>query len=58
MIVMLFVVSWLVWEFTPLQHWIGTGKSYWGQLSSWYDTVSRWIGDLGGGGSGSGGSGN
>ncbi|WP_329573135.1 serine/threonine-protein kinase [Streptomyces sp. NBC_01361] len=57
MIVMLFVVSWLVWEFTPLQHWIGTGKSYWGQLSSWYHTVSDWVGDLGGGGSGSGGSG-
>ncbi|MFH8734584.1 MULTISPECIES: serine/threonine-protein kinase [unclassified Streptomyces] len=58
MIVMLFVVSWLVWEFTPLQHWIGTGKSYWGTLSDWYDTVSRWIGDLGGGGSGGGGSAN
>jgi serine/threonine-protein kinase len=57
MIVMLFVVSWLVWEFTPLQDWIGTGKSYWGQLSSWYHTVSDWVGDLGGGGSGSGGSG-
>uniref|UniRef100_A0AAU1UDR2 non-specific serine/threonine protein kinase n=1 Tax=Streptomyces sp. NBC_00119 TaxID=2975659 RepID=A0AAU1UDR2_9ACTN len=57
MIVMLFVVSWLVWEFTPLQDWIGTGKGYWAQLASWYDTVSGWIGDLGNG-SGSGGSGN
>ncbi|MET7661469.1 protein kinase [Streptomyces sp. NPDC005356] len=56
MIVMLFVVSWLVWEFTPLQDWIGTGKGYWAQLASWYDTVSGWIGDLGNG-SGSGGSG-
>ncbi|MFD8778025.1 protein kinase [Streptomyces sp. NPDC059916] len=55
MIVMLFVVSWLVWEFTPLQDWIGTGKGYWAQLSDWYDTVTGWIGDLG---SGSGGSGN
>ncbi|MFE4248970.1 protein kinase [Streptomyces sp. NPDC056910] len=55
MIVMLFVVSWLVWEFTPLQDWIGTGKGYWAQLSDWYDAVSGWIGDLG---SGSGGSGN
>ncbi|WP_405480770.1 protein kinase domain-containing protein [Streptomyces sp. NBC_00009] len=58
MIVMLFVVSWLVWEFTPLQDWIGTGKGYWAQLSDWFDTVTGWIGDLGSGGSGSGGSGN
>ncbi|MCX3064278.1 serine/threonine-protein kinase [Streptomyces beihaiensis] len=48
MIVMLFVVSWLVWEFTPLQDWIGTGKGYWAQLSDWFSTVTGWIGDLGG----------
>ncbi|MFJ8956046.1 serine/threonine-protein kinase [Streptomyces sp. NPDC102381] len=47
MIVMLFVVSWLVWEFTPLQDWIGTGKGYWAQISDWFSTVSGWIGDLG-----------
>ncbi|MFI7383081.1 serine/threonine-protein kinase [Streptomyces sp. NPDC049813] len=48
MIVILFVVSWLVWEFTPLQDWIGTGKGYWAQLSDWFTTVTGWIGDLGG----------
>ncbi|MHB9753461.1 serine/threonine-protein kinase [Streptomyces sp. BYX5S] len=47
MIVMLFVVSWLVWEFTPLQDWIGTGKGYWAQISDWFSTASDWIGDLG-----------
>ncbi|MGP3772484.1 serine/threonine-protein kinase [Streptomyces sp. SDT5-1] len=47
MIVMLFVVSWLVWEFTPLQDWIGTGKGYWAQISDWFSTVTGWIGDLG-----------
>ncbi|MEB3962873.1 protein kinase [Streptomyces kunmingensis] len=47
MIVILFVVSWLVWEFTPLQDWIGTGKGYWAQLSDWFSTVTGWIGDLG-----------
>nr|WP_202538791.1 serine/threonine-protein kinase [Streptomyces sp. SID8379] len=47
MIVILFVVSWLVWEFTPLQDWIGTGKGYWDQLSTWFDDVTGWIGDLG-----------
>nr|WP_203646004.1 serine/threonine-protein kinase [Streptomyces sp. SID14478] len=48
MIVMLFVVSWLVWEFTPLQDWIGTGKGYWDQLSTWISDVTGWISDLGG----------
>ncbi|MFJ7900715.1 serine/threonine-protein kinase [Streptomyces sp. NPDC096198] len=45
-IVILFVAGWLVWEFSPLQDWIGTTKSYWGLLSSWFDKVSGWIGDL------------
>ncbi|MFI7338534.1 serine/threonine-protein kinase [Streptomyces sp. NPDC050085] len=49
MIVILFVVSWLVWEFTPLQDWIGTGRGYWDQLSTWFNDVTGWIGDLGGG---------
>ncbi|WP_428954342.1 serine/threonine-protein kinase [Streptomyces sp. cg35] len=47
MIVILFVVSWLVWEFTPLQDWIGTGKGYWAQLSDWFSTAKDWVGDLG-----------
>ncbi|MZD06316.1 protein kinase [Streptomyces sp. SID5785] len=50
MVVILFVVSWLVWEFTPVQDWIGTGKGYWDQLSDWFSTVTGWIGDLGSGG--------
>lgn len=54
-IVILFVAGWLVWELSPLQEWIGTGKGYWDQLSDWFSTVTGWIGDLGGssgGGSG------
>ncbi|MDH6221256.1 serine/threonine-protein kinase [Streptomyces pseudovenezuelae] len=47
-IVILFVASWLIWELSPLQDWIGTGKGYWAQLSDWFDTVTGWIGDLGG----------
>jgi serine/threonine-protein kinase len=50
-LVILFVAGWLVWELSPLQEWIGTGKSYWAQLSDWFDTVTGWIGDLGGSGS-------
>ncbi|MFK4102647.1 serine/threonine-protein kinase [Streptomyces sp. NPDC019531] len=51
-IVILFVASWLIWELSPLQEWIGTGKSYWQQLGDMIDTVSGWINDLGGNSSG------
>ncbi|MGW0082485.1 serine/threonine-protein kinase [Streptomyces sp. NPDC003393] len=47
-ILILFVASWLVWELSPLQEWIGTGKGYWDQLSSWVGDVVGWIKDLGG----------
>ncbi|MGW1533834.1 serine/threonine-protein kinase [Streptomyces aureus] len=46
-IVILFVAGWLIWEFSPLQDWIGSGRSYWGQLTHWYHSVSGWISDLG-----------
>jgi serine/threonine-protein kinase len=46
-LVILFVAGWLIWELSPLQDWIGTGKSYWGQLSEWFGDVTRWIEDLG-----------
>ncbi|MEV6196050.1 serine/threonine-protein kinase [Streptomyces sp. NPDC051920] len=46
-IVILFVAGWLIWEFSPLQDWIGTTRSFWGELTHWYDQVSGWIGDLG-----------
>ncbi|WP_221362047.1 serine/threonine-protein kinase [Streptomyces beigongshangae] len=48
-VVILFVAGWLVWELSPLQDWIGTSKGYWDQLTDWFDTVSRWVEDLGGG---------
>ncbi|MFJ4584306.1 serine/threonine-protein kinase [Streptomyces echinatus] len=47
-IVILIVASWLIWELTPLQDWIGTGKGYWDQLSDWAGKVGGWIKDLGG----------
>ncbi|MFB7493860.1 protein kinase [Streptomyces sp. NPDC056161] len=50
-IVILFVAGWLVWELSPLQDWIGTGKGYWAQLSDWFSTVTGWFKDLGGGSS-------
>ncbi|MFF4269268.1 serine/threonine-protein kinase [Streptomyces sp. NPDC001536] len=47
-IVILFVAGWLIWELSPLQDWIGTGRSYWDQIGDMIGTVSGWIGDLGG----------
>ncbi|MFF1546206.1 protein kinase [Streptomyces sp. NPDC058291] len=48
-IVILFVAGWLIWELSPLQDWIGSGRTFWGQVTHWYDQVAGWIGDLGGG---------
>ncbi|MFI5973768.1 protein kinase [Streptomyces sp. NPDC051452] len=47
-IVILIVAGWLVWELTPLQHWIGTGKGYWDQLSEWGGKAAHWIKNLAG----------
>ncbi len=49
-IVILFVAGWLIWELSPLQDWIGTGKGYWDQLTDWFGAVTGWIQDLGGSG--------
>ncbi|MGW0873617.1 serine/threonine-protein kinase [Streptomyces sp. NPDC002740] len=58
-IVILFVAGWLIWELSPLQGWIGTGKNYWQLISGWFNDVTGWIGDLAdSGGSGTGGTGN
>ncbi|MER7177735.1 serine/threonine-protein kinase [Streptomyces mesophilus] len=56
-IVILVVAAWLIWELSPLQDWIGQGRSFFGQIGHWYDTVSGWIEDLGGSDGGGGGTG-
>ncbi|MEV0742089.1 serine/threonine-protein kinase [Streptomyces sp. NPDC050549] len=45
-IILLFVAGWLVWELTPLQDWIGTGRSYWREISHVVGQVSGWVKDL------------
>lgn len=47
-IILLVVASWLIWELTPLQDWIGQGKSFWAQVKDTYSTVSDWISEFGG----------
>ncbi|MFI6085841.1 protein kinase [Streptomyces sp. NPDC051217] len=52
-LVLLFVAGWLVWELTPLQDWIGEGKSYWNAIKDTVNTVSDWVTELGGSDTGS-----
>ncbi|MFE2287286.1 protein kinase [Streptomyces sp. NPDC059443] len=54
LILVFFVAGWLVWELTPLQEWVGTGKGWWDQVWTWGSDVVDWvstIGDATGGGS-------
>ncbi|MEU9788768.1 serine/threonine-protein kinase [Streptomyces phaeochromogenes] len=45
-VVILFLAGWAIWEFSPLQGWIGTSKSYWDQLTDWVGAVSGWVKEL------------
>ncbi|MEU9145151.1 protein kinase [Streptomyces sp. NPDC048349] len=47
MIVLFIVAGWLIWELTPLQEWVGTGRGWWDQLWSWGSGIADWIGSLG-----------
>ncbi|MFE2378928.1 serine/threonine-protein kinase [Streptomyces sp. NPDC059398] len=47
MVVILFVGSWLIWELTPLQHWIGTSKSFLSEISDGYHSVKDFVQGLG-----------
>lgn len=46
MILLFVVAGWLVWELTPLQEWVGTGKGWWGQLWTWGSEIVDWVGAL------------
>ncbi|WP_411102204.1 protein kinase domain-containing protein [Streptomyces sp. cmx-4-9] len=47
MVLLFFVAGWLVWELTPLQEWVGTGKGWFDQLWSWGTGVADWVGSVG-----------
>ncbi|OLZ66744.1 serine/threonine protein kinase [Streptomyces amritsarensis] len=59
LILVFFVAGWLIWELTPLQEWVGTGKGWWDQVWSWGSGVVDWVTGIGdaAGSSGSPGSG-
>ncbi|MEU7556188.1 protein kinase [Streptomyces sp. NPDC044571] len=47
LIVLFFVAGWLVWELTPLQEWVGTGRGWWNQLWTWGSDIVDWVTALG-----------
>ncbi|MBT2404675.1 MULTISPECIES: serine/threonine-protein kinase [unclassified Streptomyces] len=47
MILVFFVAGWLVWELTPLQEWVGTGKGWWDQVWTWGSDAVDWISTVG-----------
>ncbi|WP_052867125.1 serine/threonine-protein kinase [Streptomyces niger] len=47
MIVLIVVGCWLIWELTPLQEWIGQGRSFWNQISQWWTDISDWVSTIG-----------
>nr|WP_234347453.1 hypothetical protein [Streptomyces specialis] len=44
MLLILAVVVFLVWNFTPLQDWIADGRSFWDTVTDWYDEVREMLG--------------
>ncbi|MFJ9419831.1 serine/threonine-protein kinase [Streptomyces sp. NPDC101227] len=51
-LLILFIASWLIWELTPLQEWIGTTKGFFAQIGDIFTTVKDFVEQLGGNGSG------
>ncbi|CAM5459047.1 Serine/threonine-protein kinase PknD [Streptomyces avidinii] len=47
LILVFFVAGWLVWELTPLQEWVGTGRGWWDQVWTWGTDVADWVGTIG-----------
>ncbi|MFC9815341.1 protein kinase [Streptomyces virginiae] len=47
LILVFFVAGWLVWELTPLQEWIGTGKGWWDQVWTWGTGIVDWVTSIG-----------
>ncbi|WP_030962743.1 serine/threonine-protein kinase [Streptomyces sp. NRRL S-378] len=47
LILVFFVAGWLIWELTPLQEWVGTGKGWWDQVWAWGSGVVDWVTTIG-----------
>ncbi|MFI7356986.1 protein kinase [Streptomyces avidinii] len=47
LILVFFVAGWLIWELTPLQEWVGTGRGWWDQVWTWGSDVVDWVATIG-----------
>ncbi|MFJ4864903.1 MULTISPECIES: protein kinase [unclassified Streptomyces] len=47
LILVFFVAGWLIWELTPLQEWVGTGRGWWDQVWTWGSDVVDWVAAIG-----------
>ncbi|MCX4801221.1 protein kinase [Streptomyces sp. NPDC058682] len=47
LILVFFVAGWLIWELTPLQEWIGTGRGWWDQVWTWGGDAVDWVSTIG-----------
>ncbi|MFE7299679.1 serine/threonine-protein kinase [Streptomyces sp. NPDC057579] len=47
-VLLLFVAAWLIWEFTPLQEWIGTTKGFFQQIGDVFASVQHFVQKIGG----------
>ncbi|UED86038.1 serine/threonine-protein kinase [Streptomyces profundus] len=44
MVLILVVIGFLVWNFTPLQDWIADGRSFWNTVTDWFEDAGEWLG--------------
>ncbi|MGW6710251.1 serine/threonine-protein kinase [Streptomyces sp. NPDC054956] len=47
MILLFFVAGWMIWEFSGLQEWVGTGKGWFDQVWTWGSDAVDWISTIG-----------
>ncbi|RMI39915.1 serine/threonine-protein kinase [Streptomyces triticirhizae] len=44
MLLILVVIGFLIWNFTPLQDWIADGRSFWDTVTDWFDDLREMLG--------------
>ncbi|MFG2734142.1 serine/threonine-protein kinase [Streptomyces harbinensis] len=44
MVVILVVIAFLLWNFTPLPEWVAEGQSFWEATKDWFSSVGEWLG--------------
>ncbi|MEU8622859.1 serine/threonine-protein kinase [Streptomyces sp. NPDC048623] len=45
-IVLFVVAGWLIWELTPLQDWVASGKGYWEAIGDGISSFTDWVSSL------------